>query len=479
MKKFKGRKNREEQVNTTFEFLHGKPKTRREFLASGLMSFSASLTLPSLITLLTRPTPSVAQSLACGSASASGLCPFVTLNLRGGAALAANFVPHDKDRKLLSSYNKMGLGTGANLTIDREFGNVPFAGGGISNILTGIRQTATASTLLRSAFVGVPVRSQDDSTANKFDLSGMVTRAGLVGSQMPNLGRSMSDTGLGQMYAMVKPPTPLVVSNFSDIAGSVQVADTIGTALSEQQKVGLFSMIEKLSTSQARRIASDSGGTELGNLVTCATNANTKLIATPGSNIDPNLNQTFRTVWNLQNNADPGNQNYVFGAMVYNAIRGNAGTVNLEMGGYDYHDNTRTSGNARDLAAGQAIGRILQSFAVMQTKGFLVVMSDGSVSSAVSNSTTAPWVSDRGSAGCAYMISYDPAKRPVTRSFQLGQFTAAQAADDQFITGNLPELASAAMFVNYLAFNKKTTLQDLVIPRVFTAADLEDIIVFA
>jgi hypothetical protein len=153
--------------------------------------------------------------------------------------------------------------------------------------------------------------------------------------------------------------------------------------------------------------------------------------------------------------------------------------VNLEIGGFDYHNGTRTSGDAKDTEAGMVIGRILRSLAIMKKKAFIVVTSDGAVSSPESDTAGGPWMSDRGIAGSAYLIGYDPLAVHATKGFQLGHFTSGQVADDAFITGGSTELASGAMFANYLAFNGMLGQVEAVLPRIFSTEDLDKVAVFA
>jgi hypothetical protein len=153
------------------------------------------------------------------------------------------------------------------------------------------------------------------------------------------------------------------------------------------------------------------------------------------------------------------------------------GTINLDIGGYDYHDGTRTSGDTRDTAAGVVIGRILESFAVMGKKGFLVVCSDGSVASSESEIAGAEWTSDRGTGGSMYMLAYDPSMAPSAKATQLGHFTDGQVADDTFITGGSAEKAAAAIFANYMNFNKKVNQVETIIPRTFSTAELDKILI--
>ena len=471
--------NETQPKRETFEKLHDKkPVTRRDFLGAGLIPFGATLILPDWLRIMANAGVAEAAELVCKGSGASDLCPFIGIKLSGGAAMSSNFVPMDQGRQLLSSYTKMGLGNGGSLRLSNEFANnAPFFTD--SQILAGIRAGAQASTLRNSSFVGVCVRSQDDSAGNKFDITGLVAKAGLNGKILPGLGRANTETGVNNQYAYLRPSAPLIVGRFEDIAGSLGVSGSLA-GLSAAQKSNLFRSIASLSASQAAKLSEYNSGKTLSQLVQCANRDNTTLISnTSALNIDPLANPAFAAIWGINNNTAKNSQNFVFASMVFNAINGNASTVNLEMGGFDYHNGTRQTGDTRDLEAGTVIGRVLQSLAVLGKKGFVVVTSDGGVSSAESASDTAPWMSDRGTAGTAYMIGYDPAGAHATKSFQLGHFNAGQTADDNFLTGASAELAAGAMFANYLAFNGKVGLVENFLPRVFSTDQLNLITMFS
>jgi len=456
----------------TFETLHSKPVTRRELLSTGLIGFTGSLMMPSFLTILARSGHAEATELLCKTAGASDLCPFIGIKLSGGGAMSANFLPLDKGQQLLSSYSKMGMGSGATLPASYEFANnVLFYAN--SGILAGMREQATRATLMTSNFVGVCVRSQDDSSGNKFDITGLVNQAGLSGKVLPNLGKSNTATGVNNMYAYVRPPAPLIISRYEDITGSLQIGGALGSLKSDQQSK-LIKTIRGLSSLQAERIQNMTGGSILSRLLGCSQNDNYNLIANSGSlNIDPLSDAGFSQIWGINANSNKSSQDFVFASMVFNALNGNASTINLEIGGFDYHNNTRTSGDAKDLEAGRVIGRVLQSLSYLKKKGFIAVTSDGSVSSPDSEVAGGPWVSDRGTAGASYMITYDPAGPHAVKSNQLGHFTSGQAADDTFLTGGNVELAAGAMFVNYLSFNKKLSLVENYLPRIFSTAEID------
>lgn len=470
MKKKKDNNNIE-----TFETLHDKPiskMTRRDLLGAGLIQFTASMTLPSIIAMLAKSEFAQAQEILCPKGGNPSLVPIVNLNLAGGAGLSANFVPHDQGLQPLSSYTKLGLGRNPNLQFAFA-NNAPFnSSGNGSQILAGIMSELQGTTIAaNTVFAGVPVRSRDDSAENKFNMDGLIQRAGRDGFILPTLGVNRNN------FALAAPPVPLNVRSFNDVSGALSVSGTLGTMNASQQSK-LFKLITNLSSKQARGLASLSGGQELNKLVQCATKSNSELVGSDSSHLDPALNQAIADIWGINAGTNKGNRDYIFASLVYNVLQNNSASANLNMGGYDYHNGTRTSGDQKDNDAGVMIGRILRSFAAMNKKAFLTVTTDGAVTGP-SEEADGIWTSDRGSAGCLYMIAYDPTKAPEAKSFQLGHFNQGQGADESFITSGTVEKAIAGMFANYLSFSGQTGLIEKALPRVFSTSDLDKVLIFA
>ena len=463
---------------------HQAPVTRRELLAAGLIPFAASLLVPKWTKLLL---PSAAEAAASCAVPSSGMIPLITLNLSGGAAMAGNFVPMDKAGQLLPNYDLVGLGDNQ-VPIAREFGNVPFAGVNpangvlISKMLQGIREMGPDS-LGRTAFVGVPVRSRDDSSENKFSIDGLTSKAGLVGSDLPNLGtNSNSATGVSQKAAVLKTPAPLTVSGLNSITGSLGYAGAIGGSLNNSQKLSLAKLINNLSQSQTAKLQALKNSTDVNSVLECAGIKSIDLVnKTPA--VDPRLDAAIgtqlSTLWGITANTGNSDRNLIFSSVVYNVLKGNSGSGALQLGGYDYHDNTRTTGDTKDLDAGRSIGRILQMAHLMNKPIFIYVTSDGAVSSAQTNARDSVWKSDRGSASVAYMLYFNPTGRAPTKNFQIGQFTSGQVADDTFITGGNPEVAATAVFANYLQLNNQMNLFSTIVPsNIFSVANLNQVLMF-
>ncbi len=464
----------------TFEQLHEKSvksMTRRELLSAGLIQFTATMTVPSIVSLLANNNVAYAQEAICSQGGDPALVPIVVINLAGGAGLASNFVPQGiggltGQLDPLGSYSKLGLGKTPGI-VQTFSNNAPFhtnggAGGTQSSILTGI-QTEGATAMANTAFVGVCVRTRDDSAGNPYNIEGMVEKAGRNGFLLPNLGRNRN------MHAIISPPTPINVTGFNDITGALGVTGRLAANLNPGQQNKLFQIIKNLSGSQVRNLASASGSTEMGKLIQCATGANADVVGADTSNLNPTSNADFATVWGINNNTSTRSRDFVSASIVFNVLNNKTGVANINLGGYDYHNGTRTTGDQRDLEAGEMIGKVLSSFQVLNKKAFLIVTTDGAVTGPDSQAGGI-WTSDRGGGGALYMMAYDPAGPPMSNSFQLGYFNEGQSAEESFITGGNPERALAGIFANYLAFCNRLSLVQSVIPRFFTSTDLDKII---
>lgn len=438
---------------------HSRPVTRRELLAAGAIPFAAKLLMPQWINLMMGEKAQADEMTGTRNCPrpSQGWAPFIQLNLAGGAGLMANFVPHDVGRQMLPSYSLMGLGKAP--ALQYEFGNVPFAGGGVSNFIAGLKSTATMGTIDKTAFAAVCVTLKDDTVDNKLSIDGLLTHAGRVGALLPNLGvRANTPTGIGMQPALIVPPAPLIVKDFNTVVNSLGYAADIGQIMNDIQKRNLASLVQNLSKDQMQRLGVNDGVTEIRRVVECAGMTNTNnMTSTSNTGIDPRANAGISTLWNINATSPVDSKELVFSTMVYNVLNGNAGAAALELGGYDYHDGTRKTGNDKDKDAGEMVGRILETAAKMNVPVFLYLTSDGSVASTDSDLSTSPWVWDRGAASTTYMFYFNPSGRRglVNGDYQVGHFTKGQVADETFVTGGNAELSAVAVFANYLAVNGK------------------------
>ena len=464
-------------------FPHGKPKTRRQFIKSGLINFTAAITAPTLIQSLLHPQSAHAQ--ACLTKPA-----FINLKLNGGAAMLGNFVALGANRDYIDTYSQLGLGPRSEI-VNRTvttFGNALFYDA--SQFLAGMQQTANATTLLNTSFVGIPVASTDDTANNPFGITHFVSKLGVQGSILPNLGRRQSEEGIAQLPALGRtPPTPLAVNNVNDLTNALSVNGSLAV-MSEAQKGQVFSLINRLSERQVASLASQTGGQVLQQLVNDATGTNEQLVNSETAGVDPLQDNAvqgqFNTTWNdgnnNLNNQNDNNRERVFASMVYNGLKGTAGTVSLELGGYDYHGNGRANQDAMDLEAGRIMGQIIESAAIMQRPLFLMVTSDGAVGAPGGSAAGAAFTSDRGQGGCIYCIAYHPLARPsaVNRSgavdHQVGQVRGQAGVDTTFLTGNSPELAGLAAFANFASFSGQTGQFSSIVGGIWNTDQIEEVI---
>ena len=92
------------------------------------------------------------------------------------------------------------------------------------------------------------------------------------------------------------------------------------------------------------------------------------------------------------------------------------------MGGFDYHDSTRATGETRNFKAGQMIGAVLEYAQRVGTPVMIYVFSDGSLSatSMVDNSTNGRgklgWQGDNQSTASTFFLVYSPNGRPTLRN---------------------------------------------------------------
>ncbi len=481
----KRRKANVDKLLKDYCYEHKYPTTRREFISSGLITFGAAATIPSL---LLGPNAAMAQADECAPADggAGGMPAFITVALGGGAMFAGNMQYGDAGGQPLQSYRSVGQGANPGTTVQM---GAPFWNQGL--IIQGIMETASAAALANSRLVGVPLRSIDDTSRNEMDASGMVLAAGLSGQFLPNLGSDNSMAGARHNPANINPTTALRVNRQSDLENAVSLNGALGQ-LSSNQAGKLLKLVQELSENQGLANAQrNPASANLAKLVKCATAQNTDLIAN-GLNVDFRADAEVQRIWQIAANTDPRRNNNpddqgnraMAANMVKAALQGLASSVGLTFGGYDYHlGANRTTANQRDLNAGRMIGRIIEQAHSDSKKAFLYINSDGATSTREEDdSDSADWRGDIGSKGSVWMIAYDPAGRPEslapagTPAFQIGQFTETQNADTNYMTGNNPALAAAAVFANYMSFSGRTGMIESVIPGVFNSAQIDEIL---
>tara|TARA_B110001454_G_scaffold64823_1_gene62960 strand:- start:5624 stop:7084 length:1461 start_codon:yes stop_codon:yes gene_type:complete len=447
---------------------HGRrPVTRREFLASGAIPMMSYMIPSALMTTFAKAGIAQAQEL-CKVGEASKFPPIVNINANGGWWVAGNNIFLTEGRELLPSYGRNGLGSAANLVSQivktGHFKNQPpfYSGSGfLAGVQTSLVNGAASAALAKTNFVSMPLQSQNDSDTNKLAPFYLLQKAGLSGKILPNLGRTDNGIGVSNASAFGMSPAPLIVNNVDNIVNALGVGDRLAQ-LNQVQKTNLFKASQNLSFAQSRKLASLTGGSLLDRLLGQANADNSKLIENPaGLDLDPRMNAQFAAVWGLNNNTPKNAEDYINASLIYNAINGNCGAVGIEVGGCDYHGSTLAQTIAKDNEIGTLTGKILQSFAAMGSPGFIMINTDGSVGAPPSDIPGTDPTADRGDSSGIYMMYYDPTDSVQAPDSQVGHMKNdpdAEAADDKFLVGGNAEIATAAVFANFLSAAGKMNL---------------------
>src|SRR5688500_14599146 len=111
-----------ENILTGYLKEHGKPVTRREMLASGLIPFAASFAMPTWLQIFANAGVAQAQDALCAKAG-SVLPAFIQFKANGGFAAGMNFVANAAGGQMVKDFSKYGGGTDANLPLVTEFAN--------------------------------------------------------------------------------------------------------------------------------------------------------------------------------------------------------------------------------------------------------------------------------------------------------------------------------------------------------------------
>jgi hypothetical protein len=171
-------------------------------------------------------------------------------------------------------------------------------------------------------------------------------------------------------------------------------------------------------------------------------------------------------------------------------VNGFAGAGTIELGGYDYHDSTRATGERKDFSAGQVMGSLLEYAARRSRPLMLYVFSDGSVASdgQLDNSAAGRgkgiWKGDNSSTASVFMLVYDPNGRPrmtTPTANQLGYFRPSGSVETAATrVSDAVDLLAEAIVLNYMALHDDVGRLDQVLPAhgLGSGTDLDSLVAF-
>ncbi|HEY3785175.1 MAG TPA: hypothetical protein VGL55_07845 [Steroidobacteraceae bacterium] len=466
---------------------HPRPVTRRQMLAAGLTSAPALVMAPAWLAALLKPGRANAalasdmQALLpngqCNlSAPASGI-PVVCFDLAGGANLIGSEVIvglKGGQANFLSTaaYGKMGVPgnmvpTANSAFVSSALGLLWHSDGAI---LRGILSKATTpATALGTNGAVMAAMSQNDTNTNPHNPMYGLAEAGGKGSLLSLIGSQSTVSGgnsQSPMYMIQPALQPTRIASPGDATALVSTggasADPVDVAVLQAQAriTGGSTPYDQTNTAGsefAGALSPPQGATpgtllyptdptldvQLKNQLRCAyvQSANTADVFGNPSTLDPTQDPLISGGASpIFTAADFKDSDIAATASVMKlVVDGFAAAGTITLGGYDYHDSTRATGETRNFKAGQMIGAVLEYAQRKKAPVMIYVFSDGSLtsSSMVDTSTAGrdklAWQGDNQSVASTFFLVYSPKGRPQPRngaaSQQIGWFTSDGSVD--------------------------------------------------
>lgn len=495
---------------------HPLPVSRRDFIAAGFMSGPAMVIGPAWLGSLLKASSANAtatlspdmQALLAASqcnvpANSAGL-PFICFDLAGGANLVGSEVlvgVQGGQSNFLSTagYGKLGVPgnmvPGANsANVDASLGLLFHADGAIKRgILSKATTPATAAGTNGAVFCAM---SQNDTSNNPHNpMYGIaIAGPGGVGAQgklLTLIGTESSVSGGNSVAPMslINPSLqPTTINQPQDAVGLVNTggatADPVAVAVLESQariSGGSTPQSGTADTSAFTGALSAPGANPgvntyptgsatqdaaLKNQVRCAyvKTANTAVEFGDPSALDPTKDPAIiggaTPIFTATDFQDGDVQKTA--TVMKLVIDGYAGAGTITMGGYDYHDSTRATGEMRNFKAGQMIGAVLEYAQRRNSPVMIYVFSDGSLTSTGMPDNSAAgrgklgWQGDNSSVASTFFLVYKPGgTRPQLRNGvagrQIGYFTSdgSVVGTSSPVANNVTSLVQAVI-LNYM-----------------------------
>jgi hypothetical protein len=457
-------------------FLHGKPVTRRQMLASGAIAFMGTMALPDLVGLsLRRAYGSLAGR---GKVHDLGL-PFIAFDMNGGAALPGNFLVGKTGgpKDYLQAYDLLGWDPRANGALFEDFG-LPMSAK-YSQILAGILANATPEARANLRMGSLCHFSQDDTSTNKLNPATLVQKASQPGQYISNgLGVVNSDSG-GNSDTALDDLTlkPTFVSDLNDVLGAARFGGDAYQGVSQAQLMALAKGSADLSNAQIQAFMQSSGGATLQDLAKVAYQKNIDFVQGV-SGLDPRNDATMSALYGLSTISLTSDPNVIQAAIAMNTLNGNAGPGVWTLGGCDYHDGTQTTGDGIDLQMGTAIGKAVEAAHKMKRPLFFQLLTDGGLSA---EQGTRNWQEDAGARGMTILGFYHPTAAPKyhNNQIQIGSYDDSQAAVRTTIIGSDPLQVAYAVVANYMNCAGLISNFNNVLPGIFTGpGELDSVLIF-
>jgi len=483
---------------------HKVPKTRRQFLAHGLVSGVSTAVLPTFLTMLTRTNIAFAEQIDCAEAVFKEGLPYVCIDVAGGCNIAGSnaMVSMVKDSRVQDDASSSSPGDYIRLGITPE--EAPSNSGKVetkyglhfhraSGFLDGMRKILEPLGEELKMPNGRPIsdgvdglifctRTADDSATNPINTVFQANRAGAKGKLVQLVGNSGTATGArssapaSQIDSKLRPTQ---INNYNGAKGLLSLGNKLtgegagyfyqtgveGTDAKDTERVKSFmNRISKMNSAKINEIKKMGSTEQIANVLKCSSNDAKNLFDKySASALDPANDMAISTIYG-------GDQ--AQGAVAKLVLDNIAGAGTITIGGGDYHGNPAMTTHNTDVNVGRAIGRLIRT-AMEKGKNLVIhVYTDGGVAGD-SGGATEPvvvegigevakvrWTGDSGTRSSAIMIVYkhNHDGTPLVKKNasnvperQVGGFVKAGGVDQNSIIGNSTENLWKAIMINYLA----------------------------
>ncbi|MCW8901045.1 MAG: general secretion pathway protein GspF [Gammaproteobacteria bacterium] len=440
---------------------HSRPVTRREFVSQGFIAGTGAVLAPSLLGMLasTRQAHALSSDLdalkaitECNIVPGADKIPFICFDLAGGANFAGSNVlvggqAGIEDSLTSAGYSKLGIpgdrlpDFATNAFVNRDLG-IPFHSE--SSMLAGIKMRFTNTTEVNGAVI--PARSDNDTGNNPHNPMYGINKAGARGELLTLIGSRNSVSGGNSMSpaSMIDLSVrPTKIDRPSDTQGLVDTGE-LAAKMGLNNATRVMESIQRVSSDKLFNANVQTGLNDIDPDTSATYDAGIKKQANCAYVKSADMVENFGDPTALDSSANDPDIAQVFSAgdlagdgefrktaaVMKMVLKGYAGAGTITMGGYDYHTGNRTTGDARDLRAGQCIGACLRYAEILGKPLMIYVCSDGSLSSNGTPDAGANgklvWTSDNSSTACSFFLVYKPGGRPVLFTSGSDSFTAAQ-----------------------------------------------------
>jgi hypothetical protein len=482
---------------------HPRPVTRRQLLGAGLLSSSALVIGPAWLGAVLKANRAGATvsddiqqlllNTQCNVPSAGGGIPFIVFDLAGGANLVGSEVlvgQQGGQSNFLSTAGYELLGLPGNMVpsstanIDPSLGLLWHTDGAIKRGIMSVAAATTAAGTNGAVFCAM---SQNDTQSNPHNPMYGVAMAGAKGQLMTLCGTQSSVSGGNSQapMALINPALqPTTIAQPSDATSLVPIppggkVDPLAVAtLESQARISAGTAPQSGSTDDSvftGALGAPSGptpgvslypsSTEDGTLkgqVRCAyvKAANTADVFGSPSALDPTKDTKLTGITGFSAAQIASDNDTAATATVMKlVINGFAGAGTISMGGYDYHDGSRATGETRNFKAGQMIGGVLEYAARVGKPVMIYVLSDGSLNanSMIDASTAGRgklgWQGDNSSVASTFFLVYSPTGRPKLLNGAAGQQIGYFSAGGNVVSSSSPAGNSVTTLVQLVCLN--------------------------